>query len=88
MHNKIRSNSQIRLPSLHNRSKARHETLEDSKSYINASDLKERAKSFKEIPKVKLESKEAINSTITYLMKNEILNVPRLVALLQKNQSD
>lgn len=49
--------------------------------------MKQRIKSIKVLPTIKVESKQPINDTITYLMKNEILNIPKIVAMLQKSQS-
>ena len=51
-------------------------------------EMRQRIKSIKVLPTIKVESKEPINDTITYLMKNEILNIPKIVAMLQKSQSE
>ena len=49
--------------------------------------MRQRIKSIKVLPTIKVESREPINDTITYLLKNEILTIPKIVAMLQKSQS-
>lgn len=48
----------------------------------------QRIKSIKILPTIKAESREPINDTLTFLIKNQILTVPKIVAMLQKAKSD
>lgn len=85
MAGKARSSSQIKLPSIGKHHNAKVQKLsEESKGKLSMVDLREKTKSFSQIsrikieeresvgviPKVKIEGKETINGTITYLMKN------------------
>ena len=40
------------------------------------------------MPTIKVEGKEPINDTLTFLIKNQVINIPKIVGMLQKARSD
>ena len=77
----------MRLPSIEKKAISSRLIEEKLNDVIDMRELKQKIKSIKVIPMIKVESKEPINNTITYLMDNQILNIPKIVAMLQKSQS-
>lgn len=62
--------------------------LPATEQLLNMREMRQRIRSIKVLPTVKVESRESINDTITYLLRNEILNIPKIVAMLQRSKSE
>lgn len=55
---------------------------------IDLKEMRRKVKSIKGLPAIKAESGEPINETLTFLIKKQVLTIPKIVAMLKKARSD